>query len=926
MSEITLKTRIQNKYKTLDEWNEILEGEFTPLKGEVFYATQENILYQKIGDGITDFTKLNWLELQHPQSDWEENDSNKNSYIKNKTHFQELITLTWDGNEEGYEVYEDTNQDTEGYIRYVRILDSVPWSKEDLSIPGSCKYSYGNEIYDSNNLEQWESGNYKDFSFQLYYQPGIFNTQLPEDDSFYNSYSAEAITIYFYTDIEGYTNDKVIFILQEGTTIPHASAQQPVNLPIGVYFVSTTKSYLDISPIKTLEYSFYATKRLSENFTNRALASYSKNITNSNNLIYASYSTAAGKDNFIGYYTPTATQIGGNKGWRDPEMSLNAYTTIKKCSHAEGAANKIFGNYCHAEGAGNVLACETSHIEGENNTAGDFTSTSSASGGNHIEGSGNKLSGLDSYGQHVEGRFSSVQGGYGAHAEGYRTIAQGEGAHSQNSETEARGKGASASGIGSKALAAGADAGGSSTQALHSDSFTRGWKTISGANYQTVIGTFNEVFDDSLFDVGNGNSVARKTAFSVKQDGSAKLQLQGTTEDSITRKDYVDKAIKNSVDEAVKNILNIAERVDSWETVQKIVRAGYAPFIFKVGDQFVCNHSEFGELTWDIIGFNHDVPTDSNYEYSMTLQLHDILDTTYREFDGREAIFCASEEINPGNYCISYNNKIDGSGTTSYLKFTIPAGVVVPVGGLFVNLASSGNTYTILQDCFSTDNPLGTFTTTSSSSVPDGYTLLGECNYYRAYNITSASSFYKESGIRFYLNGNSSNSIDWVPQHSCDMPPPYVNSSGFMYGLDEDFKNVLGKVRKKTYDAVSDSVFCTDDFIFLPSRSEVYGGDNISVSDCVVDEGLPYEYYINNSELEDCGTSKDSNRIKYGSDDVAYRYYLRSLSLTRSTSGINSNVLFRIGCVSDTGSITVITCRATGDAGKGYLVPCCCIV
>ena len=41
----------------------------------------------------------------------------------------------------------------EGYIRYVRILDSVPWSKEDLSIPGSCKYSYGNEIYDSNNLE-----------------------------------------------------------------------------------------------------------------------------------------------------------------------------------------------------------------------------------------------------------------------------------------------------------------------------------------------------------------------------------------------------------------------------------------------------------------------------------------------------------------------------------------------------------------------------------------------------------------------------------------------------------------------------------------------------------------------------------------------------------------------------------------------------
>lgn len=926
MSEITLKTRIQNKYKTLDEWNEILEGEFTPLKGEVFYATQENILYQKIGDGVTDFTKLNWLELQHPQSDWEENDSDKNSYIENRTHYRELITLTWDGNEEEYEVYENDTDDTEGYIRYIRILDSVPWSKEDLSIPGSCKYSYSNKIYDSNNLEQRESGGYKDFSFQISYQPGIFNTQLPEDNSFYNLYSAEAIKIYFYTDIEGYTNEKVVFIFQEGTTIPNSSARYPVNLPIGVYFVSTTKSYSDISPIKTLEYSFYATKRLPENFTDRALVSYSKNITNSNNLIYASYSTAAGKDNFIGYYTPTSVQI-GRKDYQDPDMSLNAYITLRKCSHAEGASNKIFGNYCHAEGTGNVLACEASHIEGENNTAGDFTSTSSNSGGNHIEGSGNKLSGLDSYGQHVEGRSNSVQGGYGAHAEGYQTKAKEEGAHSQNIKTEANGRGASASGIQSKALAAGADAGGYATQALHSHSFTRGLYTISGTPYQSVIGTCNEVFDDSLFDVGNGSSNDRKTAFSVKKDGSAKLQLQGITEDSITRKDYVDTQIQNAKEETIKDILNITNAIDSWESVQKIVREGYAPLIFKIGDQLVCNHSEFGELTWDIIGFDHDSPVDNQYSHSMTLQLHDVLDTTMRDFDTREAIFCATEEIGPGNYYLTYNSKIDGSGTTSYLNFTIPEGLTVPVNGLIVNLETTGNTYSVITDCFSKDNPLGSFTITNSTAASNGYIYLGNANYHRAWGPTTGSNNYSESNIRFYLNGNDETLI-WEPQHSCDMPPEYINNAGFLYGLDEDFKMVLGKVVKNNYDMLNQTMRTIEDFIFLPSQSEVYGGFSIDHSgNDIAEEGTPYEYYINNSDLTAPDATADSNRIKYDIvNNNAVSWYLRSVYSTSAAMMNAGSLLYTIGIVGSIGNLTRKAVNITNVNNASYLAPCCCII
>lgn len=852
--------------------------------------------------------------------DWGQSDYTKKDYIKNRTHYQERVTISWNGDETGYEVY-STAQSENVYLNFVRVLDDVPASKEDLSLFGLCKFSHASNVYSSDVPIETGGGIYE---VSVRYNSGKFSSSVSEDHRLYNHYTAETVEIHYRDHDDAYNTLRVLFVLSEGTVGEYyiGGVRQVLQLPKGVYFI-VDKVYYYTNPIKTIEYSFVRNVRVSNSYLSKSVVNYSKALES--NTVLFSYSVAEGYNNYIGSFTCSGEYI-FNNAYNEIDLDFYGHVTSKIASHVEGGSNWVLCEYSHGEGYNNKLRVPKSHIEGSNNVLGDIddSTLSGSAEGCHVEGAYN--TGYEGVGVHVEGIENSGYG-KGCHVEGWKNRASADATHVQNVENSATAYGASASGYGCVASANFADAGGSSTEASHLGSFTRGEGTKSGKARQAVFGKYNEVYDDSLFDVGNGSSSTdRKTAFSVKEDGSARVQLQGETEDSVTRKDYVDNAIKSGVDEAVKNILNIAERVDSWETVQKIVRAGYAPLIFKVGDQFVCNHSEFGELTWDIIGFDHDVPTDSNYVHSMTLQLHDILDNTHRDFDGREALFCASEEINPGNYCLSYNNKVDGSGATYYIKFTIPEGVVVPVGGLFVNLATTGNIYSILQDCFSTNAPLGTFTTTTSSSVPNGYTLLGECNYYRAYSVTNASSFYKESGIRFYLNGNSSGSIDWVPQHSCDMPPSYVNSSGFMYGLDEDFKNVLGKVIKKTYDVVSDSVICTEDFVFLPSKSEVYGGDNISVSDCVVDEGLPYEYYINNSELEECGTSADSNRIKYGSDDVAYKYFLRSLSISSAVAGTNSNVLFRIASVVDSGNITMVTCRSNSDASKAYLVPCCCIV
>lgn len=95
------------------------------------------------------------------------------------------------------------------------------------------------------------------------------------------------------------------------------------------------------------------------------------------------------------------------------------------------------------------------------------------------------------------------------------------------------------------------------------------------------------------------------------------------------------------------------------------------------------------------------------------------------------------------------------------------------------------------------------------------------------------------------------------------MPPSYITDTGFMHGLDEDFKKVLGKVIKNSYDALNYTINTFEDFIFLPSRTEIYGGCSIDYSGNEIIDGTPYEYYINNSDLTAPGTRADTNRIKY---------------------------------------------------------------
>lgn len=71
-------------------------------------------------------------------------------------------------------------------------------------------------------------------------------------------------------------------------------------------------------------------------------------------------------------------------------------------------------------------------------------------------------------------------------------------------------------------------------------------------------------------------------------------------------------------------------------TIQQIVRSGEAEYYFKLKDQISCYHEKFGNLVWDIIGFDHDVPSDSKYTHSMTLLLHNSVDNDIWDSGGTD--------------------------------------------------------------------------------------------------------------------------------------------------------------------------------------------------------------------------------------------------------------------------------------------------
>jgi hypothetical protein len=352
--------------------------------------------------------------------------------------------------------------------------------------------------------------------------------------------------------------------------------------------------------------------------------------------------------------------------------------------------------------------------------------------------------------------------------------------------------------------------------------------------------------------------------------------------------------------------------VNSWYGVRDIVRRGLASRFFQVGDLLV-SERDGSQITWQIIGIDQDTPVDTQYTHSLTLCTVDCIDEL--QFDAKEAMFAFDEGLAAGTYHFTVGAQpwfSDDVGKTVQFTLTsdIPAGGQIVFGnaynatmiGATVSVYASptattaSETATLSEGTDGTD--LGTLSSATSgamNSVQRG--LLGSNNY-------------NESAIRQYLNSDKAAGSVWTPQTKWDRPPSWAASTaGLLYRMDPEFVSVIGKVKKRTAkNTISDGggYIDSEEKFFLPSRTEVYAGTNNSV-----DEGGPYRYFSEFSDLSSAGTGADSNRTKYR-NNVAKYWWLRS----PNTGGASYPFIVS---PSGTGSGYVAT-------SSGGVAPACCIV
>ena len=340
--------------------------------------------------------------------------------------------------------------------------------------------------------------------------------------------------------------------------------------------------------------------------------------------------------------------------------------------------------------------------------------------------------------------------------------------------------------------------------------------------------------------------------------------------------------VQGALDELSQKLYAVAGMSElTWANVQKLVRSGLAPQVFSVGDQLICNHTKFGELVWDIIDFDHDVPTDTSRTHSLSLQLHNPVESIM--FDAAEAFYYAENGLAAGTYYTTLPagyEEANGGGKSYY--FTLPS--AVPAGGQLrfgwsINKNAAESKIVPYADRYTRQE-----TYISVTEGTEG-TELAFSNYVRPARF--GSNRWKASSVRQWLNSAAAANSWWEPQSSFDRPTPDVGKPGFLNGLDADFLAVIGTVTKRTVknNEIGGGYEDLTEKIFLPSRSEVFGGNTLD-SITYTEEGAPYAYYdTGRSALTKPGVGADTNRTHYKASGTACSFWLRSGTPHNSTAG-----------------------------------------
>jgi hypothetical protein len=295
-------------------------------------------------------------------------------------------------------------------------------------------------------------------------------------------------------------------------------------------------------------------------------------------------------------------------------------------------------------------------------------------------------------------------------------------------------------------------------------------------------------------------------------------------------------------------------KIKDWKSVQDIVRAGMGHKIFQIGDQFVTEFNGTPSV-WDIIGIDHDKPTDPRFVHSLTIQSHDCL--LNAQFSAPQALYYAEAPLPAGQHRFTLDN----------VQYTFTTSQIVPAGGqVFISGWGAGNYVPTSITTYAADRTTAVETDLVVTQSAGADTLSpvnhpARCRY--------GSNNYVESAIRQWLNSEAQ-AFTWVPKTNYDRPSTY-SGGGFLHQLDPDLVAVLGAVDKQVArntvtDGGGQDLF--SDKVFLLSTVEVYGGGEGTTSG-----EAPYPYYKSLAASPIVGAL--DGRIKY-SGSSARVWWLRS--------------------------------------------------
>lgn len=315
--------------------------------------------------------------------------------------------------------------------------------------------------------------------------------------------------------------------------------------------------------------------------------------------------------------------------------------------------------------------------------------------------------------------------------------------------------------------------------------------------------------------------------------------------------------------------------VSGWDSVSEIVRAGLAPKIFKIGDQFICPWTDKAtekaySWVWDIVHMGQVTLEDGREVPGMYLQAH-YLTPFAIQFDHEENER-ATEPTFSGDYSY-YTKNPDGS----YKLEEVEIGGQIPAETQYYHSA--------IKD------PTGNI-----------------CRY--GYNRWSQSAY------RQFLNSDSAEKGKWwTPQHLGDVAPNEHNTrAGFLSGFEQDFLSVIKKVKIRTpLNTITDKEIGTDeetvDLMFLASKEQEYG----TLESGVYNDDA-WDYYKEVSGFEKPNNGNSTGRIKYRLDSQTSADWHRLRSPVRGAS------YYTWGCYAAGG-----LSGNDGAANAGRCAPACVI-